>query len=141
MKKVVDYLEKTKQSILSTELMIELLEKRIKLASENVLIETEYNANELRILILKTESEIITLKKVLNEKKKYFDRYSNQLKSDYEVVEEKYDSLMKKAELMKERNDAIKSFLLAIDKNAIEENPQAKVYAYKKLKELVITAN
>jgi len=62
MKKVVDYLEKTKQSILSTELMIELLEKRIKLASENVLIETEYNANELRILILKTESEIITLK-------------------------------------------------------------------------------
>ena len=141
MKKVVDYLEKTKQSILSTELMIELLEKRIKLASENVLIETEYNANELRILILKTESEIITLKKVLNEKKKYFDRYSNQLKSDYEVVEEKYDSLMKKAELMKERNDAIKSFLLAIDKNAIEENPQAKVYAYKKLKELVKTAN
>jgi hypothetical protein len=141
MKKVVDYLEKTKQSILSTELMIELLEKRIKLASENVLIETEYNANELRILILKTESEIITLKKVLNEKKKYFDRYSNQLKSDYEVVEEKYDSLMKKAELMKERNDAIKSFLLAIDKNAIEENPQAKVYAYKKLKELVKIAN
>lgn len=141
MKKVVDYLEKTKQSIFSTELMIELLEKRIKLASENVLIETEYNANELRILILKTESEIITLKKVLNEKKKYFDRYSNQLKSDYEVVEEKYDSLMKKAELMKERNDAIKSFLLAIDKNAIEENPQAKVYAYKKLKELVKTAN
>lgn len=141
MKKVVDYLEKTKQSILSTELMIELLEKRIKLASENVLIETEYNANELRILILKTESEIITLKKVLNEKKKYFDRYSNQLKSDYEVVEEKYDSLIKKAELMKERNDAIKSFLLAIDKNAIEENPQAKVYAYKKLKELVKTAN
>jgi len=106
-----------------------------------VLIETEYNANELRILILKTESEIITLKKVLNEKKKYFDRYSNQLKSDYEVVEEKYDSLMKKAELMKERNDAIKSFLLAIDKNAIEENPQAKVYAYKKLKELVKIAN
>ena len=141
MKKVVDYLEKTKQSILSTELMIELLEKRIKLASENVLIETEYNANELRILILKTESEIITLKKVLNEKKKYFDRYSNQLKCDYEVVEEKYDSLMKKAELMKERNDAIKSFLLAIDKNAIEENPQAKVYAYKKLKELVKIAN
>lgn len=141
MKKVVDYLEKTKQSIFSTELMIELLEKRIKLASENVLIETEYNANELRILILKTESEIITLKKVLNEKKKYFDRYSNQLKSDYEVVEEKYDSLMKKAELMKERNDAIKSFLLAIDKNAIEENPQAKVYAYKKLKELVKIAN
>lgn len=141
MKKVVDYLEKTKQSIFSTELMIELLEKRIKLASENVLIETEYNANELRILILKTESEIITLKKVLNEKKKYFDKYSNQLKSDYEVVEEKYDSLMKKAELMKERNDAIKSFLLAIDKNAIEENPQAKVYAYKKLKELVKTAN
>jgi len=42
---------------------------------------------------------------------------------------------------MKERNDAIKSFLLAIDKNAIEENPQAKVYAYKKLKELVKTAN
>lgn len=132
-----EYIKSVKESMEITQEMIELLEKRIKLANDEIKNKSEYDANELRITIHKTKSEIITLKKVFSEKHRYYNAYSSQFQKDYDEVEEKFSWLMKRAHLNRQGNEKLDKFLSSIDMKAIEENPQTKIYVYKQIREFL----
>lgn len=138
MKKALEYIESTKESIEATNKMVDLLQKRISLCEKRLTEEiSEYDANELEILLLKTKSELITYKKVLEEKQKYFDKYSEKFKQEFSLVEEKFSALIERAKENCHKSKNLKEFLSSINMQEIERNPQAKIYAYKKIKDLL----
>jgi len=134
---IQEYIDNVKQSMNITKEMIGLLEKRIELATKEIPNKSEYESNELKILIHKTTSEIITLKKVFFEKKNYFEKYEIEFEKDFENAKEKFSWLLKRAQSNKGKNPKIDEFLSTIDMKIIEENPQAKVYAYKRIKKIL----
>lgn len=135
--KADEYLARIQSSIDSTKEMISLLQKRIELANKEIQQKTEYEANELKIFLLKTESEILTLKKVLLEKQTYFNNYSVQFKKDYDEVQSKFDLTLKIAETKRKSIPELNDFLNKLNVQTMELNPQSKIYAYKKLKKLL----
>ena len=86
------YLEELKTTLASHKEMLGLLEKRIELLSYNISHDTyksdeAYAKNEDKITIIRTRGEINTLKAIIQEKEKYFEKYAKQFEVEKAEME------------------------------------------------------
>ena len=133
------YLDTLKETLVTQTKLKELFEKRIEyLKSEIANCESpNYHTNEAEILIIKTESEILTLQKVLSEKTSYFEKFAAHFEVEYADMERKYDKLMENAYLRAGKLPKLKTFLNNANKKLIETDKEAKLFFYKKVKEYI----
>lgn len=131
------YLDKLLATLESIKELVRLHEEKIKIASTEPFDRLAYDNVEIKISCLKSEGEINTLKRVLSEKESYFkDYYANWEKDNLEMDNNFNDVFSKCMELSK-NNENLKSTLSKIDMSKIEENREAKIYVYRRLKGLL----
>ena len=131
------YIDTLKATLNTQNNLLSFLKKRIEyLNSEIENSETEhYHINEARISIIKTESEIETLQKVITEKTNYFEKFAAHFEVEYADMERKYDKLMENAYLRSAKLPKLKNFLDNSNKKLIETDKEAKLFFYKKVKD------
>lgn len=131
------YLESLKAGLETQNKLLFHFEKRIEfLKSEIANCESpNYHTNEAEISIIKTEAEILTIKKVLLEKTSYFEKFAAHFEVEYADMERKYEKLMENAYLRAAKLPKLKTFLDNSNKKAIETDKEAKLFFYKKVKD------
>lgn len=97
-----------------------------------------YHTNEAAISIIKTQAEIETLKKVLAEKTAYFEKYAVNFEAEYGEMERKYDKLIENAYLRAAKNPVLKTMLEKVNKEALKNDKEARLFFYKKVKEQMV---
>lgn len=131
------YLESLKAGLETHNKLLFHFEKRIEyLNSEIANCESpNYQTNEAEINIIKTEAEILTIKKVLLEKTNYYEKFAAHFEVEYADMERKYDKLMENAYLRAGKLPKLKNFLDNSHKKLIETDKEAKLFFYKKVRE------
>ena len=134
------YIDTLKATLDAQNKLLFLLEQRvIYLNSEIANCESEnYHTNEAAINIIKTRAEIDTLKKVLEEKTAYFEKYAAHFEVEYAEMERKYDKLIQNAYLRAAKNPVLKTMLEKVNKQALKTDKEAKLLFYKKVKQQLI---
>jgi hypothetical protein len=131
------YLDRLLSTLENIKELVRLHEEKIKIASIEPFDRLAYDNVEIKISCLKSEGEINTLKRVLSEKEDYFkDYYANWEKDSLEMDNNFNDVFSKCIELSK-TNENLKSALSKIDMSKIEDNREARVYVYRRLKGLL----
>lgn len=97
----------------------------------------DYELNEFRILMLKTQGEINALNKVINEKQEYFKNYASEYEKDLKECNVNYDAIIEKAKLVKNKRSDIANALNTVKWDVQKENEEARVFFYKRLKDLL----
>lgn len=129
-KKLLDALEK-KQNLL-----LRLVESRNEDNSKGVL-EQGLDRINYEIELLKIPSEIHTLKKVILEKEKYFEKYAAEYEGKLKEMEANYNKVYAMAQNSAKSNPAIEKFLRSADMNVVNSAVEYKVNFYFELKKLL----
>lgn len=131
------YIDTLKATLDTQNLLLQLLIKRVEYLEaeiENCPSE-HYHINEARINIIKTKAEIDTLKKVLEEKTIYFEKYAKRFEVEYDEMEKNYEMIIKNAHIRASKNNVLKIMLEKVNKEALLTDKEAKLYFYKKVRE------
>lgn len=97
----------------------------------------DYELNEFRILMLKTQSEISVLNKVIHEKQEYFKNYAAEYERDLKECNLNYDAIIEKAKLVKNNRQDIANALNTVKWDIQKQSEEARVFFYKRLKDLL----
>lgn len=108
------------------------LEQRVVYLS-NVEGVSDYQENENQILIIKTNAEIGALKHIIKEKHDYFVKYAASMGKQALEFDEKFDSILEKAQAAAKSNYEIMTILNSIDIEAVKYNKDSKLFLYNKL--------
>jgi hypothetical protein len=143
------YLEDLKASISSQTKLLELLEDSIILNDALTLIIIKEQAktepktkgfieNSLfivnsKISKIKITSEIETLKKIIDEKMDYFEKFAKQFDVEYKECLENFDKVIERANKLAFKKPQLK-WLLSKQTQELLENKEAHLYFYKKVK-------
>jgi hypothetical protein len=139
------YLQQLQDSISQQKELLKFLELKEKFLMNKIILKeselTEYYRNDdleyldSKISSIKINNEISSLKKVIDEKESYFKKYAAEFEKDWDEVEKHFSETFLKAK--SSNNSAIKDFLLRLNRETIEREPQTKVFIYKRLKALL----
>ena len=131
------YIDSLKATLKTQNNLLFLLQQRIVYLNTEIADckSPNYHTNEAAISIIKTQAEIDTLKKVLEEKTDYFEKYAKHFEVEYNEMMQKYESLMKNAYLRAAKNPVLKKLLDSANKEAINNEKEAKLFFYKKVRE------
>jgi len=134
------YINTLKATLDTQNALLTLLEQRVVyLISEIANCESEnYHINEAKINVIKTQAEIDTLKKVLQEKTVYFEKYAAHFEVEYAEMERKYDKLIENAYLRAAKNPVLKTMLENVNKQALKTDKEVKLLFYKKVKQQLV---
>jgi hypothetical protein len=131
------YIDDLQASLDVTRMMQELLEKRIELGMSHMNTLSDYEKNEVKILLIRTRGEIDSLKKIISEKEEYFTKYVAEYEKDVAEMNANYDSTLQLAYAKKETNKVLKHTLEDAKWDLINSKEQYKVSIYKRLKKLL----
>jgi len=134
------YLDDLKKTLDTTIEMRDRLNSRIKFLKERCEITREYDeydTNEFKITIIKTQGEIDVLNKIIKEKTEYFENYAKEYEFDLAETEKYYDSLIAKAKTLKDKSPALQHALGSVKWDVQKESEEARVFFYKRLKEII----
>tara|TARA_R110000868_G_scaffold46244_5_gene152935 strand:- start:107 stop:544 length:438 start_codon:yes stop_codon:yes gene_type:complete len=131
------YIDDLQASLDVTRMMQECLEKRIELGMNHMKDVSEYEQNEIKILLIRTRGEIDTLKKVISEKEDYFKKYIEEYEKDVEEMNKNYDSVIQTAHAKKEGNKLLKHTMEDAKWDVINSTEQYKVAIYKRIKKIL----
>lgn len=131
------HLKYVKDTIDNIQKEIEVLNKRKRLgASEKATLTSEYQQNELDLVLLRTEREISKLFKTLNDQENHFKVYKQKLTDLLDEVSENFDSYIKDQRKLILKNEKVRLMFAQFKPFDFEENWEAKIQFYANLKEL-----
>jgi hypothetical protein len=113
------------------------LEKRITFLQESMGSKTPFEANEAEILILATKPEINAKKQTLYERENYNYRFMLDFIPLLTECELNLDNLLKKAEQKRRFNKDLDSLLKSVNWDFMNQEIEAKVKLYERLKNLI----
>lgn len=113
------------------------LEKRILLSKQNYESKTEFEKNEIDILIMETEATLNIRKKVVYEREEYFKRFVEGFAKDAEDAEKHLDNLLAQAKQKEKRIVGMSDFLKSLNMDLVKSDIEAKVALYKRLKSML----
>jgi 16S rRNA G527 N7-methylase RsmG len=131
------YLDTLKANLENQINLLSHLEKRIEYLNaeiENCPSE-HYHINEARINIIKTNSEIDTLRNIIKEKSDYYEKFAANFEYEFAEMQKNYSKIMESAYLRAAKIPTLKKFLTNVNKKLIESDKEAKLYFYKKVKD------
>ena len=86
------YTKELQETLNVTKLKCGYLEKRLELIDSEYSSKSEYDKNEAELIKINTQNELMALKRVINEKEKYFVKFMQQYVEDMDEVEANFDS-------------------------------------------------
>jgi hypothetical protein len=137
------YIQKLKATLDTHKELLECLEKRVWYnefdfnSEENIVRLSPSEKNELRISTIKTNSEIATLKGIINEKEKYFDNYAKFFEKDLNETNENWDRVLELAKKQVGRKPELQQLISSLENIDVENDADAKVFVYKRFKGLI----
>jgi hypothetical protein len=134
------YLDDLKKTLDTTIEMRDRLKFRIESLNEkckNTRDHDDYDVNEFRITIIKTQGEIDVLDKIIKEKTEYFENYAKEYEFDLAETEKYYDRLIEKAKTLKDKSPALQHALGSVKWDVQKESEEARVFFYKRLKDII----
>ncbi len=131
------HLKNVKETISSIQQEIELLNERKRLSAaykENV--SSNYETNELELVLLRTDREISKLFKTLNDQEKHFKNYKEKLSSLLDEVSENFDSYIKEQRKLIMTSDDVRFCFEQFKPFDFNENWEAKIQFYSNLQSI-----
>ena len=131
------HLKNVKETISSIQREIELLNERKRLSAaykENV--SSNYETNELELVLLRTDREISKLFKTLNDQEKHFKNYKEKLSSLLDEVSENFDSYIKEQRKLIMTSDDVRFCFEQFKPFDFNENWEAKIQFYSNLQSI-----
>lgn len=129
----MNYLQELQESLNDSKEMLELLNNRVaflRVYSHK----SPYQINEDKIELIKTKGQINTLRSIIAEKEKYFEKYAKQFEIEVAEMELNYDNLIKIAKVQKKNDVNFAKLFDNADFSKIESSPDTKLAFYKTLK-------
>jgi hypothetical protein len=128
------YTKELQETLNVTKLKCGYLEKRLELIDSEYSSKSEYDKNEAELIKINTKNELMALKRVINEKEKYFVKFMQQYVEDMDEVEANFDKVVSDAKQKSETDNDLKVFLSKIIWDNLDKNTEAKIYFYKQIK-------
>lgn len=131
------HLKNVKETISSIQREIELLNERKRLSAahkENII--SNYEWNELDLVLLRTDREISKLFKTLNDQEKHFKNYKEKLSSLLDEVSENFDSYIKEQRKLIMTSDDVRFCFEQFKPFDFNENWEAKIQFYSNLQSI-----
>ena len=127
------YLEELQSTLDTSKEMLELLNNRVAFLSVYS-HKSPYQINEDKIALLKTKGEINTLRSIIHEKEKYFEKYAKQHEVEVAEMELNYKKLLDMVNIRKKTDDKLNQLLSRVSMEAVESDIDKKLAFYKTLK-------
>ena len=132
------YLQELQSTLDTSKEMLQCLEKRIEILSQNTYgKDDEWNKNEDKINIIKTQGEINTLRSIIHEKEKYFEKYAKQHEVEVAEMELNYKKMMDMVNIRKKTDDKLNQLLGRVSMEAVESDIDKKLAFYKTMKSFI----
>lgn len=131
------HLKNVKETISSIQKEIELLNERKRLSAahkENII--SNYEWNEIDLVLLRTDREISKLFKTLNDQEKHFKNYKEKLSSLLDEVSENFDSYIKEQRKLIMTSDDVRFCFEQFKPFDFNENWEAKIQFYSNLQSI-----
>lgn len=131
------YLSSQKEGITNLKKIIALLSNRKQYLGENKASLSPYEQNEQEILLWKTNKELSSAYKDLSDREIKFKELHTFYSDFLDEVSKNFEAIMKEAKKRKDTNEKIKEQLDSFKTIDFEDNWEAKIHLYHKLKELL----
>jgi deoxyribodipyrimidine photolyase len=131
------HLRITLESIETLKELIKLLNKRKQIIQSNEEKVTEYEHNERAIQLIKTEIELAKAHTSIIQKEIHLKDFSGGMQNILNEMNEKWDSLMQKAESKAKNSPELQKVLALNDATKFDENWEFKVNFYVNVRTLV----
>jgi hypothetical protein len=130
------YLQELQSTLDTSKEMLELLNNRVaflRVSSHK----SPYQINEDKITLLKTKGEINTLRSIIHEKEKYFEKYAKQHEVEVAEMELNYKKLLDMVNIRKKTDDKLNQLLGRVSMEAVESDIDKKLAFYKTMKSFI----
>lgn len=137
------YLEELQSTLDTSKEMLGLLEKRIEILNKELnkvgeeVYSTEYEINEFKINIIKTKGEINTLRSIIFEKEKYFEKFAKQFEVEKEDMERNFDELLKQIKIKRFKDDVLDNIMKGVEMEKVLASVETKLAFYKTMKSFI----
>jgi hypothetical protein len=128
------YLEELQSTLDTSKEMLGLLEKRIELLSNGENWYNEYETNENKINIIKTQGEINTLRSIIFEKEKYFEKFAKQFEIEKAEMEFNFDNILKQIKIRRLKDEKLDNLMKGVDMEKVLSSVETKLAFYKTIK-------
>jgi hypothetical protein len=130
------YYSVLKENIEVQHKLLGLLEQKVEATREEIKNPklAKLTAIDLEISVIRTNAEIDTLKKVLQEKENYFQKYAEKFEKDVAEMNLNYAKVVKRAEFEASKKPQLSEFLSKSKNVDLEGNIEAKLYFYNRVK-------
>jgi hypothetical protein len=120
--------------ILNDSLVKMVIEDQAKTpVTSKAFLENALFINNSKISKIKITAEAETLKKVIDEKMDYFEKFSKQFDAEYKECLENFDKVMERANKLAFKKPQLK-WLLSKQTQELLDNKESHLYFYKKVK-------
>ena len=128
------YLEELQSTLDTSKEMLGLREKRIELLSNGENWYNEYETNENKINIIKTRGEINTLRSIIFEKEKYFEKFAKQFEVEKAEMEHNFDNILKQIKIRRLKDEKLDNLMKGVDMEKVLSSVETKLAFYKTIK-------
>jgi septal ring factor EnvC (AmiA/AmiB activator) len=134
------YLEELQSTLDTSKEMLGLLEKRIEILNKELnkvgeeVYSTEYEINEFKINIIKTKGEINTLRSIIFEKEKYFEKFAKQFEVEKAEMEHNFDNILKQIKIRRLKDEKLDNLMKGVDMEKVLSSVETKLAFYKTIK-------
>lgn len=131
------YAKELEKALETQRRMFALLTSKVALCKERSkdMNLSEFDRVEAEISALRAEGELNMLEKIIRHKQRYFDEFMETFAKDLKECDERIQMLLGAAS--RSKNPKIRKVLDGRDLQAVMNEPQARVYLYKQLKEVM----
>jgi hypothetical protein len=131
------YLQIQKDSVETLKNLIELLNKRNKFLKSHTEDITDYQANENKISIIKTEIELAKLHTQVIQKEKTIKEYVESITEYLKEIEKEWDSVIAKANIKSKNDKVVAEIIEQGSKQDFTKNYEYKIAHYIQLKNAI----
>ena len=132
------YISELKATLDTQKELLSLLEKKIyELEKNRVFSDESIESLNLQIDLIDTQARMETVKKVITQKSDYFEKFAKNFEVEYSEMLSNYKAVMERAEKLKFKIPQIEMLLKAANPVVLEENREARLFFYKKIKALL----
>ena len=132
------YLEELQSTLDTSKEMLGLLETRIEILNKELVwkevFRTEYEINEFKINIIKTKGEINTLRSIIFEKEKYFEKFAKQFEIEKAEMEFNFDNILKQIKIRRLKDEKLDNLMKGVDMEKVLSSVETKLAFYKTIK-------
>ena len=128
------YLEELQSTLDTSKEMLGLLEKRIEFLKDEDYIYSEYEINENKINIIKTKGEINTLRSIIFEKEKYFEKFAKQFEIEKAEMEFNFENILKQTKIRRLKDEKLDNLMKGVDMEKVLSSVETKLAFYKTIK-------